>query len=62
MRMKARKINTIRAIRHARGGIPMSSGNRKNVGTKVVAWCIIGAMLLTFVFSFIIVLMSQFQK
>ena len=40
----------------------MSNGNRKNVGTKVVAWCIIGAMLLTFVFSFIIVLMSQFQK
>ena len=40
----------------------MSSGSRKNVGTKVVAWCIIAAMLLTFVCTFIIVLMSQFQK
>ncbi len=40
----------------------MSSGNRQNVGTKVVAWLVIGAMLLTFVFTFIVVLMSQFQK
>lgn len=40
----------------------MSSGNRQHVGTKVVAWIVIGAMLLTFVFTFIVVLMSQFQK
>ncbi len=40
----------------------MSSGNRQNVAKKVIAWCIIGAMLLTFVFAFIVVLMSQFQK
>jgi hypothetical protein len=40
----------------------MSSGNRQNVGKKIVAWLIIGAMLLTFVFTFIVVLMSQFQK
>ena len=40
----------------------MSSGARQNVGKKVVAWIIIGAMLLTFVCTFIIVLMSQFQK
>ena len=40
----------------------MSSGARQNVGKKVVAWIIIGAMLLTFVCTFIIVLMSQFQR
>ena len=40
----------------------MSSGARQNVGKKVIAWIIIGAMLLTFVCTFIIVLMSQFQK
>lgn len=40
----------------------MSNTNRQKVGTKVVAWMIIGAMLLTFVCTFIIVLMSQFQK
>ena len=40
----------------------MSSTNRQKVGIKVVAWVIIGAMLLTFVCTFIIVLMSQFQK
>jgi hypothetical protein len=40
----------------------MASGSRQNVGKKVVAWVVIGAMLLTFVFTFIVVLMSQFQK
>lgn len=40
----------------------MSSTGRQNVGKKVVAWIIIGAMLLTFVFTFIVVLMSQFQR
>ena len=41
----------------------MSSGaNRQKIGTKVVAWVIIGAMLLTFVCTFIVVLMAQFQK
>lgn len=40
----------------------MSSGSRQNVGKKLVAWIIIAAMLLTFVFTFIVVLMSQFQK
>lgn len=40
----------------------MSSGARQNVAKKVVAWIIIGAMLLTFVCTFIIVLMSQFQR
>lgn len=40
----------------------MSNGSRQSIGKKVVAWLIIGAMLLTFVFTFIVVLMSQFQK
>ena len=40
----------------------MSSGARQNVAKKVVAWIIILAMLLTFVFTFIVVLMSQFQR
>jgi len=40
----------------------MSNTSRQKVGTKVVAWLIIGAMLLTFVCTFVIVLMSQFQK
>ena len=40
----------------------MSSGARQNVAKKVVAWIIIGAMPLTFVCTFIIVLMSQFQR
>lgn len=40
----------------------MSSGARQNVGKKVVAWIIIGAMLLTFVFAFVVVIMSQLQK
>ena len=37
----------------------MSSGARQNVGKKVVAWIIIGAMLLTFVFAIIVVLIQQ---
>ena len=38
----------------------MSSTNRQKVGTKVVAWVIIGAMLLSFVFAIIVVLVQQF--
>jgi len=39
-----------------------SSANRQKVGTKLVAWIIIGAMLMTFVCTFIMILMSQFAK
>ena len=39
----------------------MSSGARQNVAKKVVAWIIIGAMLLTFVFAIIVVLIQQFS-
>ena len=39
------------------------SGNRitnsKSVGTKVLAWILIGAMLITFVFAVIMVLVQQ---
>lgn len=37
----------------------MSSGNTKKIGTKVLAWILIGAMLLTFVFAIIVVLIQQ---
>lgn len=40
----------------------MAGGSRQDVGKKIVAWIIIAAMLLTFVFAFIVVLMAQFQK
>ena len=33
----------------------------KNFGTKVLAWILIGAMLLTFVFAIIVVLIQQFS-
>ena len=38
----------------------MSGEGRKNLGTKVLAWILIGAMLLTFVFAIIVVLVQQF--
>ena len=38
----------------------MSSGNSsKKIGTKVLAWILIGAMLLTFVFAIVVVLVQQ---
>lgn len=39
----------------------MSGDGRKNLGTKVLAWILIGAMLLTFVFAIIVVLIQQFS-
>ncbi len=39
----------------------MSGEGRKNLGTKVLAWILIGAMLLTFVFAIIVVLVQQFS-
>ena len=40
----------------------MSSGNgNKKIGTKVMAWILIGAMLLTFVFAIVVVLVQQFS-
>ena len=38
----------------------MSGEGRKNLGTKVLAWILIGAMLLSFVFAIIVVLVQQF--
>ncbi len=35
-------------------------GEGKNLGTKVLAWILIGAMLLSFVFAIIVVLVQQF--
>jgi hypothetical protein len=35
-------------------------GEGKNFGTKVLAWILIGAMLLSFVFAIIVVLVQQF--
>lgn len=37
----------------------MSSGNSKKIGTKVLAWILIGAMLITFVFAIVVVLIQQ---
>jgi len=39
----------------------MSGEGRKNFGTKVLAWILIGAMLLSFVFAIIVVLVQQFS-
>ncbi len=39
----------------------MNRGNSKKVGTKVLAWILIGAMLLTFVFAIVVVLVQQFS-
>ncbi|PWJ69690.1 hypothetical protein B0O40_2062 [Ruminococcaceae bacterium R-25] len=36
-------------------------GEGKNFGTKVLAWILIGAMLLSFVFAIIVVLIQQFS-
>ena len=38
----------------------MSSENKKRIGTKVLAWILIGAMLLSFVFAIVIVIVQQF--
>jgi hypothetical protein len=38
----------------------MSSGNTKKIGTKILAWILIGAMLLSFVFAIVIVIVQQF--
>ena len=40
----------------------MSSGNTKKVGTKILAWILIGAMILTFVFAIVVVLVQQFSR
>lgn len=37
----------------------MSGNGNKKIGTKVLAWILIGAMLLTFVFAIIVVLIQQ---
>ena len=37
----------------------MSNGSNKKIGTKVMAWILIGALLLTFVFAIIVVLVQQ---
>ena len=37
----------------------MSSGNSKKLGTKIMAWILIGAMLLTFVCAIVIVIIQQ---
>ncbi len=37
------------------------SGNSKKTGTKILAWILIGAMLLTFVFAIVVVLVQQFN-
>ena len=37
----------------------MSSGNTKKIGTKILAWILIGAMLLSFVFAIVIVIVQQ---
>ena len=37
------------------------SANSKSFGTKVLAWILIGAMLITFVFAIIMVLVQQFN-
>jgi hypothetical protein len=39
----------------------MSQGNGKKIGTKVLAWILIGAMLLTFVFAIVVVLIQQLR-
>ncbi len=39
----------------------MSGGNTKKIGTKILAWILIGSMLLTFVFAIIVVLIQQFS-
>lgn len=39
----------------------MSGNGNKKIGTKVLAWILIGAMLLTFVFAIIVVLIQQFN-
>ena len=39
----------------------MSGGNNRKIGTKILAWILIGAMLLTFVFTIIVVLIQQFS-
>lgn len=37
----------------------MSREKGKSIGTKILAWILIGAMLLTFVFAIIVVLVQQ---
>ena len=39
----------------------MSGNGTKKTGTKLLAWILIGAMLLTFVFAIIMVILSQNQ-
>ncbi|MBR4431305.1 MAG: hypothetical protein IKZ29_00885 [Clostridiales bacterium] len=39
----------------------MSGNGTKRTGTKLLAWILIGAMLLTFVFAIIMVILSQNQ-
>lgn len=36
-------------------------GEGKKFGTKILAWILIGAMLLSFVFAMVIVLIQQFS-
>ena len=39
----------------------MSGNGSRKIGTKVLAWILIGAMLLTFVFAIVVVLIQQFS-
>ena len=39
----------------------MSGNGSRKIGTKILAWILIGAMLLTFVFAIIVVLVNQFN-
>ena len=39
----------------------MSGNSTKRTGTKLLAWILIGAMLLTFVFAIVVVLVQQFS-
>ena len=37
----------------------MSGNGSRKIGTKILAWILIGAMLLTFVFAVVVVLVQQ---
>ena len=37
----------------------MSASTKKKVGTKILAWILIAAMIITFVFAIVVVLIQQ---
>lgn len=39
----------------------MSANTVKKTGTKVLAWILIGAMILTFIFAIIMVIIQQYN-